>query len=236
MIYLRSILFSIVFYLGTIVLTLGLLPLLVRADTARLAGRLWGRYCVLCCHIAGLSHRLDGDVLADEQVIYAAKHQSAWETLVLYPLLGSPLVVLKQELLRLPVIGWFMSRAGVVPVDRSAGIAALKKLKKSAEQAVQTGRSILIFPQGTRVKAGTARPYQPGVYALYQTTGLKVVPIALNSGMFWGRKAAVKYPGQIVVKFLDPIPPGLSRADFMHRLETEIETNTTQLEAEADDV
>lgn len=212
------------------VLAFLLLPLLFTRKSASWAGRIWGRYCEFCCAFIGLTHRIEGQMATDRQVIYAVKHQSAWETMVLYDLLQAPLVVLKKELLRLPVIGQFMQRAGVVPIDRSQGIASLRHMKQEAEKAVTTQRSLLIFPQGTRVAAQTKAPYHIGVYMLYQHTGLPVVPVALNAGMFWGRAAWRKDAGCITVAFLPEIKPGLDKKSFMHQLEQAIEAKTDQLE------
>ena len=108
---------------------------------------------------------------------------------------------------------------------------ALRKLRDDAIAAASGGRSILIFPQGTRVAPGVEHRYEIGVFALYEATGLPVVPVALNSGHVWGRNSWLKRPGRIDVEFLAPIEPGLSRRDFMERLETAIETRMAELDA-----
>jgi 1-acyl-sn-glycerol-3-phosphate acyltransferase len=149
---------------------------------------------------------------------------------VLFWVLYDPIIVMKQELMRIPFIGWVFKRTGSIGVDRSAGMAALKKLKRDALIAVETGRPLLIFPQGTRVLPRTEAPYQIGVYALYSATGLPVVPVALNSGSFWPRKGIRKYPGCITLEFLPEIAPGLQRAAFMATLEEQIEQATARLE------
>jgi 1-acyl-sn-glycerol-3-phosphate acyltransferase len=150
--------------------------------------------------------------------------------MVLFWVLYDPIIVMKQELMRIPFIGWVFKRTGSIGVDRSAGMAALKKLKRDALIAVETGRPLLIFPQGTRVLPRTEAPYQIGVYALYSATGLPVVPVALNSGSFWPRKGIRKYPGCITLEFLPEIAPGLPRAAFMATLEEQIEQATARLE------
>ena len=229
----RSLIFNVTFYGGTIVLAFLVLPLLVSRSGAGWAGRIWGKYCLLCCTTIDLNYQVMGEMHKDKQVIYAVKHQSAWETMVLYDLLEAPLVVLKKELLRLPIIGQFMQRAGVVPINRSLGISSLRQMKVEAKKALLTGRSLLIFPQGTRVAAQTKAPYHSGVFMLYQQTGLPVVPVALNAGMFWGRAAWQKKSGCISVAFLPPIQPGLDKQNFMQQLEDAIEEKTTQLELSA---
>ena len=232
MVYLRSLIFNILFYGATLVMAILVLPaLLLPAPVIRAAARLWGWVTVQALRVACGTHRLSGDLQAGSQVIYAAKHQSAWETVVLALLLHTPVFVLKRELLRLPLLGWYFSKAGCIAVDRSAGMRALRKLRDDAIAAASGGRSILIFPQGTRVAPGVEHRYEIGVFALYEATGLPVVPIALNSGHVWGRNNWLKRPGRIDVEFLAPIEPGLSRRDFMERLETAIETRMAELDA-----
>lgn len=228
--WLTSILSAIVFYIGTSVLVILMLPVCLSARIAPLAGRLWGRFASFVAWISGISFRLEGNVPKGKQVIYAVKHQSAWETMVLFWVLYDPIIVMKQELMRIPFIGWVFKRTGSIGVDRSAGMAALKKLKHDALIALETGRPLLIFPQGTRVLPRTEAPYQIGVYALYSATGLPVVPVALNSGSFWPRKGIRKYPGCITLEFLPEIAPGLQRAAFMATLEEQIEQATARLE------
>ena len=228
--WLISILSAIVFYIGTSVLVILMLPVCLSARIAPLAGRLWGRFASFVAWISGISFRLEGNVPKGKQVIYAVKHQSAWETMVLFWVLYDPIIVMKQELMRIPFIGWVFKRTGSIGVDRSAGMAALKKLKRDALIALETGRPLLIFPQGTRVLPRTEAPYQIGVYALYSATGLPVVPVALNSGSFWPRKGIRKYPGCITLEFLPEIAPGLPRAAFMAKLEEQIEHATARLE------
>ena len=232
MVYLRSILFNILFYGLTVVLAILTLPaLLLPVDSIRAMARLWGWMTVVTLRVAGGYHVLSGDLQAGRQVIYAAKHQSAWETTVLALVLRNPVVVLKQELLKLPLLGWYFQRAGCIAVDRSAGMAALRKLRDDALAAAGTGRSLLIFPQGTRVAPGVEHKYEIGVFALYEASGLPVVPVALNSGHVWGRNSLLKRPGRIDVEFLPVIEPGLSRRDFMAALEGAIETRMKVLDA-----
>ena len=232
MVYLRSLIFNILFYGTTVVMAILVLPaLLLPAPVMRAAARLWGWVTVQALRFACGTHRLSGDLQAGSQVIYAAKHQSAWETVVMALLLHTPVFVLKRELLRLPLLGWYFSKAGCIAVDRSAGMRALRKLRDDAVAAASGGRSILIFPQGTRVAPGVKHRYEIGVFALYEATGLPVVPVALNSGHVWGRNRWLKRPGRIDVEFLAPIEPGLSRRDFMERLEIAIETRMAELDA-----
>ena len=232
MVYLRSLLFNILFYGVTALLAICLLPcLLLPASVTRNLARLWGWVTVVSLRVAGGRHRIGGATALDRQVIYAAKHQSAWETTVLSYLLRCPVPVIKQELLRLPLLGFYFRKAGCIAVDRSAGMKALRRLRDDAARTAADGSSMLIFPQGTRVAPGAAHKYEIGVFAVYEATGLPVVPVALNSGHVWGRNSWLKRPGIIDVDFLPDIPPGLDRKAFMVALEEAIETRMVVLDA-----
>ena len=229
--YIRSLLFNIFFYAGTALLVVLLSPLLILPPrVSALLGMFWGFYTSILLRVfCGITHKIRGDLRLDEQVIYAAKHQSAWETMHLCWRLNGPAIVLKKELTKIPFAGWMMSRSGAIAVDRDAGMKALKKLRKDAINAKENGRSIQIYPQGTRVAPGQKADYQIGVYTLYEATGLPVVPIALNSGECWGPRAFMKLPGVIDVSVLPAIEAGLPRKEFMARLEEAIEGEMTKL-------
>lgn len=228
----RSFAFNFVFVAWTAILgTIGLPFLLApRAVTMRF-GRFWSlTSLVLLRAIIGLDHQIRGlDRLPRGGCIVAMKHQSAWDTLILPVVLGNPAVVLKRELLLLPFYGWYAARAGSIPIDRKARAGALRRMLARARPIAAAGRPIVIFPEGTRVAPGERRPYQPGVAALYQALALPLVPAAVNSGLYWGRRSFVKRPGRIVLEFLEPIPPGRSRRRLMSELERRIETATAAL-------
>ena len=232
MMYLRSLIFNILFYGVTAVLAVLALPaMLLPAAVIQAVARFWGLLTVWLLRIVGATHRVSGELHHGRQVIYAAKHQSAWETIVLSLLLRTPVVVLKRELLKLPLLGWYFRKAGCIAVDRSAGMRALRQLRDDAVVARDAGRSLLIFPQGTRVAPGESRKYEVGIFALYEATGLPVVPIALNSGHLWGRNSWTKRAGRIEVEFLPAIAPGMARREFMASLESAIETRMAVLDA-----
>jgi 1-acyl-sn-glycerol-3-phosphate acyltransferase len=180
--------------------------------------------------LVGLDHRVVGrERVPKEPVIFAVKHQSSWETLALALLLDRPIYVLKRELIWIPIFGLYLLRSGALAVDRSAGAKALRQLIRAAEQAAKSGRPFLIFPEGTRVAPGQHHPYQPGIAALYDKLNRPVVPVALNSGLFWGRRSFLKKPGRITVEFLEPIPAGLDRRRFMKDLENRLEGASQRL-------
>jgi 1-acyl-sn-glycerol-3-phosphate acyltransferase len=188
---------------------------------------------------------LDGRVVGAENlprggpggsVIFAAKHQSAWETLFLSRYLGYPAFVLKKELLSIPLFGWYLKKVGMIAIDRKAGASALRDMTRQSAQVFAENRSLQSFPEGTRVAPGQQKPYQPGIAGLYGQLKVPIVPVALNSGLFWGRKAFVKRPGTITVEFLPPIQPGLDRKALMKDLESRIETAANALASGAPQV
>ena len=233
--WLRALLFNIAFFGSTALLGILGLPLLLAPRRLVMAfGRFWAR-CVLWLarNIVGL----DGEIRGLEHVpqgacLIAMKHQSAWDTLILPVVLGDPAVVIKRELLWVPFYGWYASRAGSIAIDRGGGAGALRRMLGAARRAAAQTRPIVIFPEGTRTAPGQTLTYQPGVAALYQALSLPLVPAAVNSGLYWGRRAFVKRSGRIVLSFLEPIPPGLPRREVMRELETRIEQATALLERE----
>lgn len=228
----RSALFNLAFFLWTTLLALATWPALLLPRRATVAVyRFWSAgVAVLARAVVGIESRWIGlDQAPPGPVVYAAKHQSAWDTITMPGRLDEPAVVLKRELLLIPIYGGFVRRWGAIPVDRKGGAKALRALVADARAMAAAGRSILIYPQGTRTAPGAAQPYQPGIAALYAQLGLPVVPIALNSGLCWGRRSFFKRPGTITVELLPAIPPGLDRREFLRRLEQATETATDRL-------
>jgi 1-acyl-sn-glycerol-3-phosphate acyltransferase len=234
--WLRSALFNAAFWIMTVALALALVPaLLLPRGIIRGAWRGWARATNrLLTGLVGASIEVRGlDHVPAGACIVASKHQSAWETIALGGLLADPCMVVKRELFLVPVFGWLLHKQGHVRVDRGAGSRALRRLIKDGERARAAARQIVIFPEGTRTAPGESRGYQPGVAALYGHLGVPVVPVALNSGLAWRRQSFLRRPARIIAEFLEPIPPGLARAQFTDRLRTAIEGATRALEAEA---
>ncbi len=230
--WIRALAFNIAFFAWTAILgTVGLPFLLAPRPTAMRFGRFWSCGVLLLLRvIVGLDHQIRGlDRVPRGGCIIAMKHQSAWDALILPVVLGDPAVVLKHELLLVPFYGWYAARAGSIAIDRKAGAGALRRMIAQARPIAAEGRPIVIFPEGTRVAPGEHLPYQPGVTALYQALALPVVPAAVNSGLFWGRRSFVKRRGRIVLEFLEPIPPGWPRRRLMAQLEQRIESATAAL-------
>jgi 1-acyl-sn-glycerol-3-phosphate acyltransferase len=194
-------------------------------------GRVWAHPILAALRLlCGLRHEVRGrENLPTGAVLIAAKHQSAWDTIIFSILLWDHSFVLKRELLWVPLFGLYLARAGLIAVDRQGGSKALRKMVAAAKAVAAAGRPIVIFPEGTRVAPDQQRPYQPGVAALYSQLGVPVVPVALNSGLFWRRRSFWKRPGTITLEFLPPIAPGLPRKVFLARLEQAIEGRSRAL-------
>ena len=221
--FLRSALFALVFYSGTVIAVLSAFPLALAGSRAlRRHAKIWGGFHRLCCrYILGIRTRIEGDVPSGPY-LFAAKHQSMFETLDVLVIIDDPAVVLKRELADLPLWGQVAKRAGVIPVDRSGSAIALRRMMRAAIAARDAGRSILIFPEGTRVLPGEQPPLQAGFAGLYKQLKIPVIPVALNSGLIWPRRSFVKRPGVITMRFGEPIPPGLPRAEIEARVHASI--------------
>ncbi|MGE3627907.1 MAG: lysophospholipid acyltransferase family protein [Hyphomicrobiales bacterium] len=232
----RSLLYTLVFYVETVLfLVLGSWLLFAPRSWAMAGLAAHGAASVwLLEKIVGTRMVVRGkDRLPPGPVIVAAKHQSAWDTFALIPLLKDPAMIMKRELGWIPIYGWFSHKFRMIFVHREAGPAALRRMARDAKDRAAAGREIVIFPEGTRRAPGAPPDYKPGIAFLYGALGVPVCPVALNSGLYWPRRSFARYPGDIVVEFLDPIPPGLPRGEFMARLEQAIETASAGLIAEA---
>lgn len=215
---LRTIAFSLFFYGLSVPLVL-LAPLagLFGGDALRAYANGWAGLLRWSARwLLGIEMRIEGDI-PQGPVLFAAKHESLFEAIELTRLLGAPATVMKRELAQIPIWGWAARRYGVVVVDRAANAAALRHMMKDARAALDQGRSVLIFPEGTRVKPGEAPPLRAGFAGLYRMLGLPVVPIAVASGHVWP-KGGAKHPGVVTFRFGAPIPPGLPRAEAEARV------------------
>lgn len=230
MIALRSGLFLLWFFVISAAMHVALLPaLLFPRREAVAVSKLWARITFFGLKwIVGLDFTVRGrKFIPENAALIASKHQSTWETLAFTALLKDPATVHKRELLWIPLFGWFLRKLQMIAIDRKSGAGAIRKMSRAATQALNDGRQIVIFPEGTRRKPGAPPQFKPGVAALYAELNVPCVPVALNSGAYW--TGFLKYPGTIIIEFLPPIPGGLGRADFMRRLEETIEQNSNQL-------
>lgn len=234
MTFVRSLIFNVVFFIYHLLLVTGLSFLLAFPRTfSQTTTRIWTKGAVRILRgFLGLEFEIRGAPPKGPCII-VSKHQSAWDTFFFYLLLDDPNYVLKKELAMIPIWGWCALKCGGISVDRAGGIASLKKLVRDVQDRMAGSRQVIIFPEGTRTPPGIRRQYLPGVAAVYSSTSAAVVPVALNSGLFWGRRSFIKYSGMITVQFLDPMPQGLKRREFMTELEFRMETATATLISEA---
>jgi 1-acyl-sn-glycerol-3-phosphate acyltransferase len=231
--WLRSLAFNVAFWLTTAAVAVFGLPVLAFGRfVAMRVVRVYARVVLIELRwLGGIEVRVTGAERLPRggAALIAAKHQSAFDTVVWLALLPNACYVLKHELLRIPVWGWWATGTGQIAVDRSAGLSAMRHLLKAGKAAAEGDQQLVIFPEGTRTAPGDRVPYQPGIVALASATGLPVIPVATNSGLHWARRAFLKRPGTITIAVLPPLPAGLPKSELLARLELEIEAETTRL-------
>ncbi|MDP1875087.1 1-acyl-sn-glycerol-3-phosphate acyltransferase [Phenylobacterium sp.] len=228
---LRSLLFVALFYLWSASVAILITPLLLAPRTWVLrALEVWSygvigllRICDIRVEVRGLEHVPKGKALV------APKHQCMFDVFAQFAWLPDSCFVLKKELMWIPFFGWYAQKAGMIVVDREAQAAALKKLVRDTQERLQEDRQLVIFPEGTRGEPGVRGSYKPGIAALYRELNLPVHPVATNSGVHWPKHGFLRKPGVIVFEYLEPIPPGLKRAEFMRTLEERIESASMRL-------
>jgi 1-acyl-sn-glycerol-3-phosphate acyltransferase len=233
--YLRSIIFDTAVVILTLVVATSV-PFLwlfnASSATVRAVSQVWANGIVLLMkYVVGLDYREQGRAnVPDGPCIIACNHQSLWETAALCVIFPDASIVAKKELRKLPLVGWFLQRYPMILVDRSAGRQALRQMVDEARRAIGEGRKVLIFPQGTRQAIDQPMTFQPaGVAALYTNLGIPVLPVAHNSGLFWGRKTLIIRSGLITLSYLPPIPPGLDRKAFQAEVERVIAAEAGRL-------
>jgi len=233
----RSFSFDVFFYVFTISLFIILwVPVIL---LPRWCCVLWYKtWTIIIMHALKFFVGLDYKILSQEKldkalksgpVILACKHQSAWETLIFSILVKRFVIVLKKQLTQIPGYGSYLVKLNSIVIDRSNGMKSLKSLISQGKKSIENNFSILIFPEGRRGVYGEPGDYQSGIGILYQELGIPVIPIALNSGKFWARRSKFKKPGCITLEFLDPIPAGLPRSEFMTLLKESIENGCAKL-------
>lgn len=234
MAFIRSLFFNIFFYgwLITLLFTSWLL-MPFRRSVMRQGLKRWSRTALLVFKKCfGIDYRFVGlEKLPKGPIVIACKHQSTWETFALYLILDDPQYILKQELMDIPLWGWYARKSQHIAVDRNAGSKALRTMVSETLDRLSYGRQVIIFPEGTRSEPGKSGRYHPGVAAMYKALPehVPMVPMALNSGKYWGRRKFWVTPGTITLEILDPIYPGMDRKEFMKVLEQRIEDASTRL-------
>jgi 1-acyl-sn-glycerol-3-phosphate acyltransferase len=228
---LRSLLYAAIFYPATLLWVIaGLIgSLFSRRFTLGVVMSWAALHHWLVDHVLQIRVEVEGAIPAGPHLI-AVKHQSMLETLEMVPVAHLPVIVIKRELSDIPLFGWMTQRYGVIPVERSAGAKALRKLVGAGKRALATGRSVIIYPEGTRVRVGQCPELRSGFAALYRTLGLPVVPVATDSGRAWGR-GLVHGPGTVTLKIGETIPAGLKRDEVERRVHAAINSLESAPEA-----
>lgn len=192
----------------------------------------WVRFAIwLVKHVLGIPYRLIGaENMPPHAAIVFSKHQSAWETLVLQEVFKDAVFVWKKEIKKLPFFGWALALTPMIPIDRGAGKEAIKHLVEIGGTRLKEGYTVIIFPEGTRAPPGGQQRYKGGGAFLATATGVPVVPVALNSGEFWGKNALFKKSGTVTVSVGPAIDPrGLSASDILSQAETWIEAEMRRI-------
>lgn len=232
--WLRSLVFVGLVYFAMVPIGLAFLPwAMASRKGAVAAAHAWCRFVLwLAPWMVGIRTEIRGTPPRGE-VMIAAKHQSFLDIILIYAAVPHAKFIMKRELTRAPILGQYALRLGCIPVDRGKRGQAVKKMLQDVAAGTADPGQLIIYPQGTRIAPGVKAPYKIGTGALYQELGQPCVPVACNVGLFWPRKGILRKPGLAVVEFLPPIPPGLPIGAFMERLESEVETVSDRLMAEA---
>jgi 1-acyl-sn-glycerol-3-phosphate acyltransferase len=239
MVAIRSTIFNVLFYVHMIVVFIVVTPVYFflpqRLNMAVVSG-IARRSVWLLRVICGTRVEFRGleNIPKDGRYLLAGKHQSVFETFALLAIEPNPGVIIKRELLWVPLWGWWAWKAQMIYVSRGSGTVALRQITTGSEKVLASGRPVFIFPEGSRRPPGAKPDYKYGVVHLYKKLGIPVVPMALNSGLYWPRRRNSRFPGTIVLSFLPPIAPGLSTRAFLERLTNEVEAECDKLLLEAD--
>ncbi|MEC7577331.1 MAG: lysophospholipid acyltransferase family protein [Pseudomonadota bacterium] len=235
----RSLIFNILYYPITAILCFAYLPFLILPRKWLLIMvELYVKIVyVLEKYVLGLDFEIRGAeyLPKDEAFIVAAKHFSSYETLKLHILFKDPAIVIKKELFSIPIWGWYAKKMRLIGIDRSNRDTALKSVTQGAQMAADMKRPIVIFPQGTRVSLDHTvkdKPYKAGIMRMQNASGLKIVPLAMNTGVFWPRNAFIKKGGKVIFEFMPAVETGLSTQEGLAIIQEAVESKTAALIAE----
>lgn len=232
MLTIRSVLFLVLFYAWSVLVAVGCTPLLLGPASWTFGMfHVWGRGIALllrvCCNI---KVEVRGrEFLPTGAALVAPKHQCMYDVFAQFTWLPTSCFVTKKELMWIPFFSWYALRTKMIFVDRSGHSTAMRKLIRDAKDRFAHGRQVVIFPEGTRRAPGATPDYKPGIAGIYREIEVPVHPVATNAGVHWPAKGFLRHPGTIVFQYLEPIPPGLKRAEFMRLLEERIETASAKL-------
>jgi len=228
----RSIIFYLLLYMWTLFLGITcIFTLLLPNSYIRKLANLWisGILKVLKL-VCDISYEIKGiENIPDYAVIVAAKHQSTFETFLIFKLVKNSIFIHKKELFLIPLFGFYLKKINMIAINRTEGSKAMRKILKEVKGRIINGYSIIIFPEGTRKKTDEPPDYKTGIAGIYKESNAKVLPVAVNSGLYWPKHTFIKRPGKIIIKFLKPIPPKLEKFEFLKKIESVIEEETNKI-------
>ena len=228
----RSIIFYLLLYMWTLTLGVLALPyLLLPSSYVRSLANLWiSGILELLKLTCGITYEIKNiENIPDRAVIVASKHQSAFETLLLFRLVKNSIFIHKRELFLIPIFGLYLKKSNMISINRNEGAKAIRKMLIEVKQNILNGYSIIIFPEGTRKKPGDPPDYKTGIAGIYKESEAEVLPVAVNSGNYWPKHTFIKKPGKIIIKFLKPIPSKLEKSEFLKKIESVIEDETNKI-------
>jgi 1-acyl-sn-glycerol-3-phosphate acyltransferase len=228
---LRSLIYVALFYLWTAAIAVLCTPLLLGPTRWTLAMfHVWGRGVVGMLAICGIRVEVRGrEHIPTGAALVAPKHQCMLDVFAQFTWLPASAFVMKKELAWIPWFGWYAKKAGAIVIDREGHSTTLRQVVREGTELFRKDRQVVIFPEGTRKAPGAPPDYKPGIAALYRELDVPVYPVATNAGVHWPAHGFIRRPGVIVFEYLEPIPPGLKRAEFMRVLEERIEAKSTEL-------
>ena len=232
MLIIRSILFYFSLVIWTLIMGVICLPFLILpSKLLKYPSKLWIKVIFIFLHkICNIKHKIEGiENIPNESVLIASKHQSTFETFALYYYLNNCFFVHKRELFFIPIFGQYLFKSNMVSIDREGGRKTMIKMLEKVKSKLQSGSSIVIFPEGTRTIPGSKPNYKTGFIGIYNHTNKKILPIALNSGLCWSKHSWILKNGVITIKILPIIDEGYDKKTVLEKVQSSIETASTEL-------
>ena len=230
----RSISFKFFFFLGIILICIVFLPSFFLPKKITLyGGKLMGYWCKICLNII-LSTQIiikgEENIISNKKFFIACSHQSMFETFFLQTVFNSPVFILKKELLKIPIFGWYLKKIGSISIDRNKINKENLNFKDQITNFIKsTNRPIIIFPQATRSEPLDRSPFKKGAGRIYEDLNIICQPVAINSGNVWPKYGPLKSNNKIVVSILRSIEPGRNKIDFLKSLENSIYSELDKL-------
>ncbi len=228
----RSLLFYILLGLWTIFMGVVCIPyLIISKSYLRKPIKLWINILLKILRITcGISYEIIGlEKITKKTYIVASKHQSAFETFILFFHINNSIFIHKKQLFFIPIFGQYLKKINMISINRIKGPSAMRKVLKEAKLKINQGYSIIIFPEGTRKKPNEKADYKTGIAGIYAETNVEILPVAVNSGYCWPKHTFIKSPGKITIKILDSIPTNLDKKEVMLKIESKIENELKKL-------